>query len=254
MAAHMPDWDYTTDAVVVGSGGGGLCGALVARERGLDVLVLEKAAYIGGSTGMSGGLVWIPNNPLMRAEGVSDSEEDALAYFDAVVGDGGPASSPQRRRTYVTEGPRLVAFLHGLGLPFRRADGYPDYHSDLPGGSQQGRNIEALLFDTHQLGTWEKKIYAGMFAGIGLVGYGTELSEMLYYNRSLRALLISARVQARSWAARLQRKALVANGRARVGRLLMHALTLGAEIGTEAPLQELVVEAGAIAGEVGRKD
>jgi 3-oxosteroid 1-dehydrogenase len=254
MAAQMPDWDYTTDAVVVGSGGGGLCGALVARDRGLDVLVLEKAAHIGGSTGMSGGLVWIPNNPLMRAAGVSDSEEDALAYLDAVAGDAGPASSPERRRALVTEGPRLVAFLQGLGLPFRRADGYPDYHSDLPGGSQQGRNIETLIFDTHELGSWQEKIYAGMFAGIGLVGYGTELSDMLYYSRSLRAFLIAARVQGRSWAARLQGKALVANGGALAGRLLMQALGMGAEIWTESPLQGLVVEDGAIAGVVVRKD
>jgi 3-oxosteroid 1-dehydrogenase len=249
----VPEWDYTTDAVVVGSGGGGLCGALVARKRGLDVLVLEKAEYIGGSTGMSGGLVWIPNNPLMRTEGVADSAQDALAYVDAVAGDGGPASSPQRRQAFVTEGPRLVAFLQGLGLPLRRAGGYPDYHSDVPGGSKQGRNIEALLFDTHELGPWEKKIYAGMFAGIGIVGYATELSEMLYYNRSLRALLTAARVQARSWAARLRGKALVANGGALVGRLLMQALTTGAEIWAEAPVRELVVEDGAIAGVVVRK-
>jgi 3-oxosteroid 1-dehydrogenase len=254
MAARMPEWDYETDAVVVGSGGGGLCGALVARDRGLDVLVLEKAEYIGGSTGMSGGLVWIPDNPLMRAEGVPDSEEEALAYLEAVAGDGGAAASPERRRAFVTEGPRLVAFLQRLGLPLRRSDGYPDYYSDLPGGSQRGRNIEALLFDTHHLGTWEKKIYAGMFAGIGLVGYGTELSEMLYYNRSLKALLVAARVQSRSWAARLRGKALVANGGALVGRLLMQALQMGSEIWSEAPLQELIVEDGAIVGVVVRRD
>src|SRR5258708_33322676 len=170
-----------------------------------------------------------------------------------VGGGGGGGCGGGRRRGRVTEGPRVVGFLQGVGLPFRRADGYPDYH-DLPGSSRRGRNIETVLFDSHELGTWQKKIYAGMFGGIGLVGYGTELSEMLYYNRSLRALLIAARVQGRSWAARLRGKALVANGGAMAGRLLMQALGMGAKVWPESPVQSLVVEDGAVTGVLVRKD
>ena len=53
--------------------------------------MLEKQALIGGSTCMSGGVVWVPNNPVMRADGVADSYDDAMAHFEAVVGDVGPA-------------------------------------------------------------------------------------------------------------------------------------------------------------------
>jgi len=38
----MADWDFTFDLVVVGSGGAGLTAAIVARDRGLSAVVLEK--------------------------------------------------------------------------------------------------------------------------------------------------------------------------------------------------------------------
>ena len=52
----------TFDFVIVGSGGGGLAGALAAAAAGASVVVLEKTDLIGGSTAMSGGVLWIPNS------------------------------------------------------------------------------------------------------------------------------------------------------------------------------------------------
>src|SRR3954470_14283876 len=107
----MTTWDSTVDFVVIGSGGGGLVAALTAADAGASVLVLEKQALVGGLTAMSGGMAWIPNNPVMRAAGVPDSYEEAMAHFEAVVGDVGPASSYERRHTFLTAGPELVDFL-----------------------------------------------------------------------------------------------------------------------------------------------
>ncbi|WP_372350417.1 FAD-binding protein [Streptomyces sp. KL116D] len=59
-------WDAVSDLVVVGSGGGSLCAALTARRGGLQPLVLEKTDVVGGSTAMSGGIIWLPNNPVSR--------------------------------------------------------------------------------------------------------------------------------------------------------------------------------------------
>src|SRR5262245_36300091 len=128
MGEAMADWDMTADAVIVGSGGGALTAALTARDSGLDVLVVEKTSLVGGSTAMSGGGLWVPDSPPMRAAGSPDSADDGLAYMDAVIGDVGPASSPQRRRAYVETGPRVVAFLQEQGVPFRYADGYSDFY------------------------------------------------------------------------------------------------------------------------------
>jgi 3-oxosteroid 1-dehydrogenase len=250
----MSDWDMTTDAVVVGSGAAALSGALTARARGLDVLVLEKTEFVGGSTGISGGLIWLPNNSLMQADSIADSEDAALAYFDAVVGDPSPASSLARRRAFVAGGSGMVTLWRQLGIPLRRADGYPDYHSGLPGGSDRGRNIEVALFDLRELGAWGPKVQAGMFAGLGLVGYATELSTMLHFNKSLNGLRTAARVQLRTWAARLRRQKLVGGGGALVGRLLLCAVEQGAEICTETPVRELIVDDGAVVGVVVQRD
>src|SRR4249919_1321649 len=100
----VTDWDTTVDVVIAGSGGGGMVAALAGNDVGADVLVLEKQALIGGSTCMSGGIFWIPNNPLMQAEGIPDSYEEAMTHFEAVVGDVGRCSSTERRHAFVTAG------------------------------------------------------------------------------------------------------------------------------------------------------
>ncbi len=66
-------YDLLTDVLVVGSGGGGMTAALVAKDRGCDVLLVEKGLAFGGSTAMSGGTIWIPRNHLMMKAGLLDS-------------------------------------------------------------------------------------------------------------------------------------------------------------------------------------
>ena len=51
----MPDqFDEIHDVVVIGSGAGGMSAAITAAKNGLDVVLLEKSEYIGGSTAVSG--------------------------------------------------------------------------------------------------------------------------------------------------------------------------------------------------------
>ena len=54
-------WDRRVDVLVIGSGTG-LAAALAADDGGADVLVLEKAPLIGGTTAVSGGGSWVPNS------------------------------------------------------------------------------------------------------------------------------------------------------------------------------------------------
>ncbi|HUO47256.1 MAG TPA: FAD-dependent oxidoreductase, partial [Acidimicrobiales bacterium] len=114
----MTAWDHTADVVIVGSGGGGVVAALAATEAGASAIVLEKEERVGGSTCMSGGILWVPDNPVMHAAGVPDSYEDAMAHFETVVGDVGPASTPERRQAFLTAGPEMVTFLERLGVRF----------------------------------------------------------------------------------------------------------------------------------------
>jgi 3-oxosteroid 1-dehydrogenase len=83
--------------VIVGSGAGGLVAAIAAKLAGLRPLLLEKTPLIGGSSVMSGGLLWLPNNPLMKREGVIDSREEALRYMENFVEPDAVYSTPARR-------------------------------------------------------------------------------------------------------------------------------------------------------------
>ena len=76
----MSDWDESFDFIVVGSGGGSMCAAVYLRARGKRVLILEKTDLVGGTTAISGGVMWIPDNRFMKDAGVEDSRERAIAY------------------------------------------------------------------------------------------------------------------------------------------------------------------------------
>jgi succinate dehydrogenase/fumarate reductase flavoprotein subunit len=42
--------DHKCDVLVIGSGSAGLAAAITARRKGLDVLVIDKEPYIGGTS------------------------------------------------------------------------------------------------------------------------------------------------------------------------------------------------------------
>ena len=59
----MVSWDESFDLVIVGSGGGGFGRGAGRGGCRPEAGVIEKQQFVGGSTAMSGGIIWVPNNP-----------------------------------------------------------------------------------------------------------------------------------------------------------------------------------------------
>lgn len=146
-------FDDTFDVVVIGTGGAGFATAMGAADEGLSCVMLESTAKWGGSPAMSGGGMWLPNNPLMQRDRVGDSREEALAYLEACVGDAGRATSRERKEAFVDSVGDFVATAEKYGMTFTRATDYPDYYPELPGG-KIGRAIEVQPLDARVIGEW----------------------------------------------------------------------------------------------------
>jgi 3-oxosteroid 1-dehydrogenase len=140
------------DVIVVGSGAG-LVGAYAAASRGLRTLVIEKTAYVGGTTAYSGAGIWLPGNAAELRAGIEDSPDIARPYLDAIVGDDSPASV---REAFLQAGPRMIDELERnprFGQFVWR--GVPDYFAGAPGSLSQGRTIFPQDFDRAELGDLE---------------------------------------------------------------------------------------------------
>ena len=249
----MPSWDITTDVVIVGSGGG-LCGAVTAAAAGLETLVIEKQPVIGGSTAISGGIIWLPNNPLMQAEAVPDSFDEGMAYFESVVGDAGPASSKARRAAFITEGANMVRFMQSQGISLVRCEGYSDYYAGVTGfvgGKARGRSIEATVFDGRELGPWLTKMPPSGTGG--LVVMTREAGRIQLVRRSLAGLKVAGQVALRSLGGRLKGEERLANGRALIGQTLRLAIRQEVTLWTQTAFVDLVVEDGQVAGLVAKR-
>ena len=145
------------DVVVLGSGAAGLVAALAAHDAGASVGLFEKAHVIGGTSAISGGLCWVPNNPHMAAAGSPDSRDEALAYL-ASLSHG--LIDPVMAETLVDTGPTVVTWIESVTpVRFQVVRGFPDYHPEHPGGKPRGgRSLDPGLFAFTELGEWAERV------------------------------------------------------------------------------------------------
>ena len=163
----MPAWDHEADVVVLGTGAAGLTAALAASVEGASVALYEKSTTVGGTTAVSGGIVWIPAH--RRIPGDELTAEDALAYLHAqslgVMDD-------DLVETFVRTGPEMLDFVETHSeIRFEIAEGFPDYKPELPGGRPGGgRSLNAKPFDLARLGAWSDRITAfpADFSNVGI--------------------------------------------------------------------------------------
>jgi 3-oxosteroid 1-dehydrogenase len=244
----MAGGEESFDVVIVGSGGGGLAAALAAHAAGLKPVILEKQRFVGGSTGMSGGMLWIPDNPLMKADGIKDSYQDGLAYLQAVIGEPDEPSSAARRDAFLVNGPQMISFLQEQGLRLFRCAGYPDYYDNYPGGSAAGRSVEGIPWDGRQLGQWRSRIIHGLGEGVGLAVTTMEIHTLNSFTHTLASFLTTARVVLRTYASRMRGQDLFTNGKSFAGQMTKILLDRGVPIWLDTAVEDLVAEDGRVVG------
>ncbi|MEU4595642.1 FAD-binding protein [Nocardia sp. NPDC023988] len=253
MTANQQQWDHEVGFLVVGSGAGGLTGALAAADRGLDTLVIEKAAHYGGSTALSGGGIWVPNNPTLLREGLRDDRADVRAYLDAVVGDRVPTANLDR---FIDEGPRMLEFLEtSPHLRFQWCTGYSDYHPEAPGGRPAGRSIEPLPVDLKQLGPDEDLLRpAALATPPGLFITSKDFVQLNMVTRTWKARWTALLTGLRAIKAIVLRRHMDTLGRALIARLRLALRDAGVPLWLNTPLRSLITDdTGAVIGVIAER-
>jgi len=245
------DHNDVYDLIVIGAGAGGLTAAATAAAHGRKVLVLEFSNRVGGTTAISGGMVWIPANHKMRAAGLSDSLDAARDYLRRVVPD---CEADPRMAAFLARGDEAIRFLdEHTAVKLRPVRRYPDYYPDLPGATAGGRVLEPLPFDGRILGSAfallrdplpEFLLFGGMMIS------RDDLPVLRRAGRSPRALWHAMKLVARYGLQRLRahRGTSLVLGNALAARLLKSALDLGVEIALGASVVQLDTNAGSVSG------
>tara|TARA_E500000318_G_scaffold17705_4_gene17976 strand:- start:485 stop:2239 length:1755 start_codon:yes stop_codon:yes gene_type:complete len=234
------DWDV----IVLGGGAAGMAAAVFAALDGARTLLVERSEFVGGTSALSAGTVWIPNTKHAQEVGSEDSPERATAFLDAAVGNRAPKAM---RETFLRAGPEAVRRLEeNTAVQFRARPFHPDYLFELEGSAAGGRALEALPFDGGTLGKAlgllrppipEFTILDGMMVDRDDIGH------LLKMTRSLKSLAHGARLIAGYAVDRLRhgRGARLVMGNALTGRLLKTLRDLGVTLMTETEILDISV-------------
>ncbi|MBM3133386.1 MAG: FAD-dependent oxidoreductase [Chloroflexi bacterium] len=244
MSTKPNAWNLETDVLVVGTGGAGLTAAIIAHDEGAKVTVMEKTDKVGGTTAVSGGIPWIPNNHHMSEVGENDSKEEVFTFMkilaqgraeDAVI------------EAFVDAAPKMLRYLEEHTSLKCDALQMPDYKAEITGGKKKGRSVGPHPFDTNLLGPWKKKLRRSAVAILPMAWAEYEKSNAINYAANLDYKLLMERSQ----------KGIVGMGMGTIGHLLKACLDRGIEPVLETRAREFVMENGRVIGlkaEQGGKD
>jgi glycine/D-amino acid oxidase-like deaminating enzyme len=211
------------DVVVIGAGGAGLSAALFAALDGATVLLVEHTPYVGGTTAWSAGTTWIPGTHHAAQVNPSDTLQAARTYLDAAIGDHAAAAM---RQAFLDHGGAAIQRIEALtDVKYRPYPKHPDYLSDLPGSTLNGRALEPLPFDGRLLGDLFALIRPPIpeFTVLGgMMVDRTDINHLLGMTGSFASFKHSLKIILRHGADRLRhpRGTRLVMGNALVGRLL----------------------------------
>ena len=111
-AASYGAENITTDVVVVGGGGAGLSAAIAAREKGAEVVLVEKMLMLGGNTNYATAGINAANTKLQKKLGIEDNAE--LFYKDTMKG-GKNVNNPELVKKLTADSANIIDWLTERG-------------------------------------------------------------------------------------------------------------------------------------------
>ena len=180
------------DAIVLGAGAAGMTAAAVAATGGLRVLLIEKSAQVGGTTAISGGMVWIPANAKMAEAGITDTVEQARLYLCHCVPGG---FNEHLRSAFLASADAAIAYLErNTSVRLKPVVNYPDYYPDLPGATGGGRVLEPVAFDGRMLGKHFRLLRPPLPEFMLFGGMMVDRADIPHFRKAGRSSLSAARV------------------------------------------------------------
>jgi succinate dehydrogenase/fumarate reductase flavoprotein subunit len=245
------------DVLIIGSGAAGLSTALTASVLGLDVLVCEQSAMLGGASAISGGEVWIPVNRQSRSVS-GDTASAALEYLEAVAGSW---LDRPRAQAFVAHAAEALAFVEDHSqVEFELLTYVVDYFSDRRGATIGMRTLGAVPFDGRQLGKHFSELRPPLAIGTILGGMSIgrdDLPHLLNMTRSFSAAMHVSRMLLRHASDRLRgyrRGTRMVMGAALMGRLLATLIERKVPIWRNACVADISMTAGRASGALVRVD
>jgi succinate dehydrogenase/fumarate reductase flavoprotein subunit len=232
---------HIADVVVVGSGAAGLAAALGAAAQGADVVVLERSDRVGGTSAVSGGVVWVPCNRGMSELGITDSYDEAVKYLVSQPG----FKDETMLREYVRAAADILASVESVSSLKLHPASITDYRPDLPGAKQAGRAMAPDPFDAHLLTDDATLVRQRQYSQLDRLEVPPTDGES---SPAVEDLVVDGSPTL-DWAwLDAQERGLWARGLALIGGLLEGCKRLNVRIRTNVRVRRLLVENGRVAG------
>lgn len=235
------------DVIVVGGGAAGLTAAAVAAAEKCRVALVEATPLIGGTSAISGGMVWMPANPKQKG----DTVDAARIYLrEAAPG----LADESVREVFLARAGEAVEYLETkTSVKLQPVPVYPDYYPGLPGATSGGRVLEAVPFDGMELGEKfallrpplpEFTLFGGMMIS------RSDIPHLRNVFRRPRSTWQVMRLLARYARERIsaRRGTTLYLGNALIGRLFKSVIELGVHVRLGAAVEQLIVQEGCVCG------